>query len=98
MVRMINLDGVHIALEVDKVEFDLRGSGLQPATSYADESHYGERWQPIMSFHDGSTLLMHCPSEEGMLGYKVVGPRPHKWSITVLPGTETVARLAWEAA
>jgi hypothetical protein len=97
MVRMINLDGVHIALEVDKVEIDLRGTGRAPATSDVDDCHHGERWQPIMSFDDGSTLFMHCPSEDGMLGYRVDGPTPHKWNITLMPGLETVARLAWEA-
>lgn len=98
MVRMISLDGVDVALDVDRVEIDWRGSGLQPATCDVDDCHHGERWQPIMSFQDGSTLFLHCPPDEGTLGYKVAGPNPHRWNITVRPGDERVAWLSWEAA
>jgi hypothetical protein len=98
MARVICLDGVNIALDVDKVEIDWRTSGLTPVTSDVEDCHQGERWQPIMSFQDGSTLFLHCPSDDEMLGYRVDGPNPHKWNITVLAGDEKVARLSWEAA
>lgn len=103
MVRTICLDGINVALEVDKVEIDLRGPGLQPCSPDSLTADLwcvdGERWQPLMSFQDGSTLYLHCPpeGEDAPLGYKVDGPRPHRWNITVLPGLERVARLSWEA-
>lgn len=107
MERIICLDGVEITLDVDKVEVDLRGPHLLP-TDHQDECepghcHAGERWQPIMSYDDGTTVYLHCPpeGEDGHLGYRVAGPRPHRWTIAFLDlpgevGTERVAHLSWD--
>lgn len=109
MERMICLDGVAIALDVDKVEIDLSSPGLQPA-DHPDSPHEhhcrdGEKWQALMSYQDGTTVYLHCPpeGEEGPLGYKVAGPRPHRWNITFLENAaqgnrEKVAMLSWDLA
>jgi hypothetical protein len=106
MERMICLDGVAVRLDVDRLEVDLLATGLLPADHLGemDPSHCcnGDAWHPVMSFEDGTTLYLHGPSDgsDGPFGYKVEGPRPHRWSITLLePGAETtekVARLSWE--
>jgi hypothetical protein len=104
MERLICLDGVTVRLDVDRVEVDLHRPGLQPADH--PDGHYevaccnGDVWHPIMSFDDGTTVYLHCPEDgaDGPLGYKVDGPRPHRWHITFLPDdAERVARLSWEA-
>jgi hypothetical protein len=103
MVRRIDLDGLSLALEVDKIEFNLRDSGLRPcsaAQKFCESTQRdSEKWQPLMSFHDGSTLYLHCApdGDPEIVGYKVVGPTPRRWNITLLTGTQRVARLNWEA-
>ncbi len=108
MERMICLDGVAIALDVDKVEIDLQCPGLFPANHLDIDDdqcchgcHGGEKWHPIMSFHDGTTVYLHCPpeGEDGHLGYRVQGPRPHRWNIAFMEDAtaerlEKVARLS----
>lgn len=98
MVRMICLDGVTHAIEVDKVEFDLVGPGRTPCSGPDDHAD-SEEWCPLMTFEDGSTLFLHCPpeAEQDTVSYRVRGPRPHRWNISLLPGDERVARLSWEA-
>lgn len=106
MERMICLDGVAIALDVDKVEIDLQCPGLQPANHLDGDDeqrcHDGEKWHPIMSYHDGTTVYLHCPpeGEDGHLGYRVRGPRPHRWNIAFLSEAEAgplekVAKLSF---
>lgn len=105
MERIICLDGVEITLDVDKVEVDLRGPHMKPADHLAQDEpphcHDGDRWQPIMSYEDGTTVYLHCPpeGEDGHLGYRVAGPRPHRWTIEFQEaGAERVAMLSWAVA
>lgn len=105
MERMICLDGVAVQLDVDRVEVDLHRPDLQPA-DHPDGGHSaaccnGDVWHPLMSFHDGTTVYLHCPNEgeDGPLGYKIDSPRPHRWNITFLPDeerAEKVAKLSWD--
>ena len=101
MERMICLDGVPITLGVEKVEIDLACPGLRPADH--PDGHApkvcadGEHWQPIMTFHDGTTIYLHCPpeGEDGPLGYHVDGPQQHRWNITIME-EGAAARLSLE--
>ena len=104
MERMICLDGVAVRVDADKVEVDLGGVGLLPADHHEDhvgcDCAHGEAWQPVMSYHDGTTVYLHPASEAGdaPLGYKVACPRPHRWHIAFIEeGTSRTARLWWEA-
>lgn len=101
MERMICLDGVPITLGVEKVEIDLACPGLRPADHPEGQSPKvcvdGEHWQPLMTFHDGTTIYLHCPpeGEDGPLGYHVDGPRQHRWNITIMEEGAS-ARLSLE--
>lgn len=101
MKRVICLDGVPIALEVDDVEIELGGHSLAPADHVegaAAPCCDGELWQPLMSYADGTTVYLHAPAEgrEGPLGYRIDGP--HRWTISFVDGPlqGRVARLSWQ--
>lgn len=103
MERMICLDGVAVRLVADQVEVDLGGTGLAPA-DHPDEPHaaccgHGEAWQAVMSYDDGTTVYLHPPvGDAGVPGYRVDGPRPHRWRVTYVEfDGSTLAKLGWEA-
>lgn len=104
MMRMICLDGAVTRLDADRVVVDLAARGLQPS-DHADAAFVctcceGEAWLPVMSYEDGTTVYLHAPAgNEAALGYRVTGPRPHRWVIRIVEDAgERVAHLTWESA
>lgn len=100
--RLICLDGVAIAVAADRIELELADCDLMPANHPEGGSEHrcldGEPCHPLMHFHDGTTIYLHCPpeGEEGPTGYHVSSPRQHRWAITFIedgPALERVARL-----
>lgn len=102
MTRMICLDGALVRIDADRVEVDLAARGLSPAdhfdaavpcTCCGDEA-----WLPVMSYEDGTTVYLHDPAgEHGAPGYRVTGPRKHRWVYRLAEeGGVRVAYLAWE--
>ena len=103
MERMICLDGNPVRLQADRVEVDLGGAGLMPADHHLDHGDaccgHGETWQAVMSYDDGTTVYLHpAVGDDGVAGYRVNSPRPHRWKISYIEfGGSRLAKLGWEA-
>ena len=85
MTQAVCLDGVHVDLDVDRIDVDLTIPGLRTVYEEAawDRCPEGEAMEPVARFEDGTTIFFHCApeGEPDYRGYRVESARPHRWAI-----------------
>lgn len=99
MSESICLDGVKVALDVDRIDVDLNIPGLERAdVEGASWSRCGggEAAEPVARFKDGTVIFFHCApeGEPESRGYRVESPREHGWAIELQEQEQArIARL-----
>lgn len=87
MSQTIRLDGTNLNLDVDRIEVHLEVPSLHEVSQSKSKpwirEEGGEAMEPIVAYHDGTTVFFHCPPEGEASGchYVVESARPHHWDM-----------------